>query len=58
MKNVDRLFISVMNDYAEEHGVDGLLEELFPSMTVGEFLLDCYNAGLLPDDIVERFLEN
>lgn len=49
--------ISILNDYADDYGVEGLLEELFgEGMTIGEILNDHFNAGLIPTDRMEAFL--
>jgi len=57
MKDFEKNFISVINDYADDYGTDGVLEELFPGMSIGEILLDMYNLGGIPEDVLEKFLE-
>lgn len=57
MKNFERLFINVINDYADDYSVEDVLDELFPGATVGEILLDMYNLGGIPEDRLEKFLE-
>lgn len=58
MKDYEAVLISVLNDFADDYGTDGLLDELFPGITVGEIVVDMYNAGLIPEDVIERFLED
>lgn len=48
--------MSVLNDYADEYGAEGLLDEIFPGLTIGELINDMYAAGLIPEDVLERFL--
>lgn len=48
--------ITVLNDYADDYGEIGLLEEIFPGLSIGELILDMYSAGLIPEDVLERFL--
>lgn len=58
MKEYEKELISVVNDYADDYGWEGLFEELFPGATAGEIVLDMYNSGLIPEDIMERFLND
>lgn len=58
MKNYEKLLISVVNDYADDNGLDGLLDELFPGASIGEIVNDMFNAGLIPEDVMERFLND
>ncbi len=56
MTNFMKRLIEAMNDYADEEGVEALLEELFPDMTIGELIGEMYEAGMLPDDVIERIV--
>lgn len=56
MKEFEKNFISVVNDYADDYGTDGVLDEFFPGMSIGEILLEYYNLGGLPEDRLEKFL--
>ena len=57
MTKFAKLLIEAMNEYATEYGVEALLEELFPEMTIVELINEIYEAGLLPNDVVERIIE-
>jgi hypothetical protein len=49
--------ISILNDYADDYGIQGLLDELFgEGVTIGEILNDHWNGGLIPNDVMEKFL--
>jgi hypothetical protein len=56
MKDFEKLLLSVVNDYEEEYGAEGLLEELFPGTTLGEIVVEMYLAGMIPEDVIERFI--
>lgn len=56
MKHFMRLLVEAMNDYTEEHGVEALFQEIFPDMTMGELIGEMYEAGMIPEDVIERFL--
>lgn len=56
MKDYEKLLISVVNDYAAEHGLEAVFEVLFPGMSAGELVRDMFDAGLIPDEDLERFL--
>lgn len=50
---------SIMNAVNEKYGNSNeFLEEFFPNMTVGELVVEMYNAGLIPDDIIEAILHD
>lgn len=57
MKDFEKNFISVVNDYADDYGTEAVLDEFYPGMSIGEILLDHYNHGGIPEDILEKFLE-
>jgi hypothetical protein len=53
----DVTLISILNDYADDYGVVGLLEELFgEDINIGEIVADMWNAGLIPTDVMDKFL--
>lgn len=56
MKKFTSRLIREMNEYAAEYGVEALLEELFPEMTVGELISEMYEAGLIPTEDLEKFV--
>lgn len=58
MKEIEKLMISVASDFADDYGLEGLFDELFPGMSAGEIVLDMYNSGLIPDDVMDRFLND
>lgn len=58
MKELSRKIITTINLAADEHGVSEVLEQLFPRMSLGELINDMYEAGLLPDEDLEAFLED
>lgn len=58
MRSFDTQLIGVLNAYADDYGVEGLLDELVPGLSIGEVLTELYNAGGIPDDVIEKFLEN
>lgn len=57
MKDFEKELMSVVQEYADDYGVEGVLEELFPKMTIGELVVEMYNSGMIPEDILEGFLE-
>lgn len=57
MKEFERQMITIFNEYAEDHGPQGVLEELFPGMTIGELVYNMYESGMIPEDTMEKFLE-
>lgn len=57
MKNYDKLMIEVVNDFADDYGVEGVLEELFgEDFDFGEIIVDMFNSGLIPNDKMEKFI--
>lgn len=58
MKSFEQALIQVANDFVDDYGMDGLFEEIFPGVSAGELLLDMYNAGMIPDDVLEKFLND
>lgn len=58
MKNFEWRLLQAVNDFIDEYGVEELFETLFPGSTIGELVVDMYNAGLLPDDTLEEFLHD
>lgn len=58
MKDFEKNFISVINDYADDYGIDGVLDEIFPGMSLGEILYQHYELGGIPEDVLEKFLKD
>ena len=56
MKKFDKLFIEVADDFAGDYGLEALFEELLPDLTPGQIALELYNAGVIPTDNVEKFV--
>lgn len=57
MKNYDKLMVEVVNDFADDYGTDGVLEELFgEDFNLGEIIVDMFNSGLIPNDKMEKFI--
>lgn len=57
MKNYDLVMQGIVNDFADDYGVDGVLSELFgEDFDIGELIVDMYNAGLIPTDKMEAFV--
>lgn len=58
LNSFEQSLVGVANDFADDYSLEDLFEEIFPGVSAGELLLDMYNAGLIPDDILERFLND
>lgn len=58
MTDFEVKFIDAIEDYYSDYGADAVLEEFFPKMTIGEVILDAYNSGLIPTDLMEKFLND
>lgn len=58
MKDWTKLMISVINDYVDDNGLNALFEELFPGASAGEIVSEMWEAGIIPDDVMERFLND
>jgi hypothetical protein len=56
VKDYEKLLIGVINDYADEYGIEAVLEILFPGASIGEVMNDAFNAGLIPDEDMEKFI--
>lgn len=57
MKDFEKELASVVDDFEADHGVYGVLDELFPGVSLGELVVDMYNSGMIPNDVMEKFLE-
>lgn len=55
MRDFDLKIMDKINEKFDD--AEDLLEELFPGMTLGEFTTELYNAGLIPDDVLERLMD-
>ena len=58
MKNYEKMLISAVNDYADDYSIEDVLELLFPGASIGEIVNDAYNAGLIPNEDMEKFLND
>jgi len=56
MKKFDKLFIEVADDYAADYDLEALFEELVPDLSPGQIALALYNAGEIPNDKMEKFI--
>jgi hypothetical protein len=53
----DNTLINLLNAYADDYSIQELLDELFgEGITIGDVLADHWNAGLIPTDVMEKFL--
>jgi len=57
MNNIDKELMLLVNEYAEEYDVEAVLEEVLGGMTIGEIVVEMYNAGLISDRQIAIFLE-
>lgn len=57
MNNTDKELMLLVNEYAEEYDVEAVLEEVLGGMTIGEVVVEMYNAGLISDRQIAIFLE-
>jgi hypothetical protein len=55
MKDYEKLLIQVINEYVDDYGIEALFEELNLG-SAGEVINDMYNSGLIPDDTMEKFI--
>lgn len=55
MRDFDKQLMMRVNELFEGH--NEFLEKFFPEMSVGELVLDMFNAGLIPNDIIESLLD-
>lgn len=58
MKDFEKQLMDVVNDYADDYSADDVLALLFPGRTIGEIVVETYNAGLIATDDLETFLED
>lgn len=58
MKDYEKLLISVVNDFTDDYSIEELLETLFPGASVGEIVNEMFNSGLIPNDVMEKFLND
>lgn len=58
MNNFEQKLIEVTNDFVDDYSMEDLFDIIFPGMSAGELLVDMYNAGLVPDDKLEEFLND
>ena len=59
MKNYDKKLIEVVNAFALDYSTDELFEEIFgPEYDIGDIVKDMWYAGIIPDDQMEKFLND
>lgn len=51
-------FIGVMNDYLEDYTLNDLFDELFPAQGKAEIIYEMYENGMIPEDMMEKFLND
>jgi len=56
MKDYEKLLIKIVNEFADDYSVEEVLDILFPGQSFGEIMNDAFNAGLIPNDIMENFI--
>ena len=54
MREIDRQIMTRVNELYDGH--DEFFSRFFPDMTVGELVVELYNSGLIPDDVIESIL--
>lgn len=47
---------SLIDDYIEDYSVKEFLEDFGIEMTVGQMIEKLYDAGEIPEDVIERIL--
>lgn len=55
MRAFDLKIMEVVNDLFSTH--NDFIEKFFPDMTPGELAVELYNAGLIPDDLMESIID-
>lgn len=58
MKDYEKILISVVNDFVDDYSVEELLQILYEGASIGEVVNDMFNAGLIPNDVMEEFLND
>lgn len=56
MREFDKTIMDTVNEKYGSH--NEFLDDFFPNMTVGELVVEMYNSGLIPDDIIESLLHD
>jgi hypothetical protein len=57
MTKFDNDLIDVFDGFVFDNNYTALFDILFPGASPGEIVLDMYNSGLIPNEVIERFLE-
>lgn len=52
----DVQLIKLIDGYAEDYSALDVLDEFFPGLSLGEIIVDAWNAGMIPTDVMEKFL--
>lgn len=56
MRSFDIKIMQAVNELFEGH--NDFIEKFFPDMSPGELAVELYNAGLIPDDLIEGLLND
>lgn len=51
-------FIEVVNDFLDDYTLADLFDELFPAQNKAEVIYEMYENGMIPEDMMEKFLNN
>lgn len=57
MTKFENEMVVVFDGFVADSNWSELFEILFPGASAGEIVLDMYNSGLIPNEMIERFLE-
>lgn len=52
------MFEEVLRGFIEDNGVEAVFEELFPGREAAEIFYEMYESGMIPEDMMEKFLED
>jgi len=56
MRAFDIKIMTIVNDMFPTH--NDFIEKFFPDMTPGELAVELFNAGLIPNDLMESILDD
>lgn len=51
-------FIEVVNNFLDDYTLADLFDELFPAQNKAEVIYEMYENGMIPEDMMEKFLNN
>ena len=49
---------TLIDAWAEDYSVEEFLTEFLPNLTFGELVENAFDNGLIPNDQIEKFLED